>query len=152
MLDIIYINDKTKRLLHFAITGKSFLELFNEFKNTQKVIEATRYHFESMVSQFGIELDFPAQFIEVMDDEEMDILMIELEYNYKRLFKEQFFVVIPFELIRQFSDNETLNTYCTLGVNREAVLIRSEGAANIHIAAATHLEFKERFELLGKVA
>ena len=152
MLDMLYINDKTKTLLHFSIAGKSFSALYKELGHTQKTVDAVSYHFESMVSQFGKEVEFPACFVEELSEEEMDVLMLYIEYNDTRLFKEHFFALIPYEYVRLFSDNETLNTYCTFGVNREAILIKSENAISTHLAAATHGEFMERFELLGRVA
>ena len=148
MLDMLYINDKTKRLVHFTLEGKSFNELYLEINNRDIVIQEIGKYFESIIERFGQTVDVPHKLLSILKDEELDDLLLKLHTDQKHLFTENFFAIIPPHMIRDFTDTETLRVYSSLGVNRHAVLIKSDDEKTTHLTATDFDEFKERFVLL----
>ena len=148
MFDMIYINDKTKSLVHFTLEGKSFIDLYIEINDQKTVIQEIGKHFEAIIMEFGRTVDIPEKLLGALKEQDLDDLLLKLHTCPEYLFTENFFAIIPPHMMRDFSDTETLRVYRSLGVNKYAVLIKSEGAKT-HLAAADFEEFRERFELLG---
>lgn len=150
MFDMLYINDKTKSLVHFTIESKSFNELYLEINDREIVVQEIGRQFESIISQFGLTLEVPAELLDGLKDEDLDDLLINLHSDPKHLFTENFFAVIPPNMMRDVTDTKTLRCYSSLGVNRYGVLIKSIDEKRVHLAAADFEEFRERFVLMEK--
>ena len=150
MLDMIYINDRTKNFIHFRLEGQSFNELCLQVNDRKKVTEEIGKYFESIIKQFGQTVDIPEVLLESLNEDELDKLLVKLHTDQKTLFMEHFFAIVPPQMMRNFTDTETLRIYSTLGINRYAVLIKCDNEDTTHLAAAEHEEFRERFILTGK--
>jgi len=150
MFDMIYINDKTKNLVHFTLEGKGFLEIQAQTLMDGNVIRDISRHFEKMIMEFGKSVAIPIKLLESLKEEDLDHLLINLHTCPKHIFTENFFAIIPPHLMRNYTDRQTLRLYSTFGVNQYAVLIKCEEVNTTHLAAAHHEEFAERFELLDE--
>ena len=148
MLDMIYINDKTKSLVHFTLEGKSFVDLYIEINDRKAVIKKIDEYFESIIMEFGQTLDIPEKLLGALKKEDLDDLLLKLHTDPEYLFTENFFAIIPPHMMRDFTDTETLMIYRSLGVNQYAILIKSEDEKTTHLAAADFDEFRERFVLM----
>ena len=148
MLDMIYINDKTKSLVHFTLEGKSFVDLYIEVNDRKTVVKKIGEYFESIIMEFGQTLDIPQKLLGALKEKDLDDLLLKLHTAPEYLFTENFFAIIPHHMMRNFTDIETLRIYRSLGVNQYAVLIKSEDKKTTHLAAADFEEFRERFVLI----
>jgi len=149
-MEMLYINDQTKSLIHFTLEGKNFIDLYMEINNHKTVIKKIGEYFESIIMEFGQTVDIPEQLLGALKEEDLDDLLVKLHTDTQHLFTENFFAIIPPHMMRDFTDTETLRIYRSLGVNRYAVLIKSEDKKTTHLAAADFDEFKERFVLMEK--
>lgn len=90
MLNMLYINDKSKKLIHFSIEGRSLDELYDEYGDEQRVLEEACLNYETMINQFGKRVGIPMAIVHGHNEEELEYLLYKLHGDPIILFQENF--------------------------------------------------------------
>jgi len=149
MLDMLYVNSKTKSFIRFELEGGSFESYLHHYHDEQSAIEAMSTYYQDIILGFGKTTEIPAKLLEELSDAALDDMLVKLESDSKSLFVENFFLVIPDLLKHALLENESDKLYDTVGVNSSVFLMKSHTPKIVTIAIVDKEALAEHYTLIG---
>ena len=149
MIDLIYIDPSSNTMVSFQVEGVGFAECYKSVRDSEKVATLLYEQYAPLIKAFGLSIEIPSVFGEVLDDKAQDRLLRLLAFDVETLLEKYIYIAVPEHLTRLFTDNTTLHCYQTLGINTNAVLLTREDDEQSYLAAASYEEMKTEFKQLG---
>ena len=150
MLDMLYVNSKTKSFIRFELEGGSFESYLHQYHDEQSAIEAMSIYYQEIILGFGKSVEIPTKLLEELSDTSLDDMLVKLESDSKTLFVENFFLVIPDLLKHALLENESDKLYDTVGINNSVFLMKSHTPKMVTIAIVDKEAIAEHYTLIGE--
>ena len=149
MLDMLYVNSKTKSFIRFELEGDPFESYLHQYHDEQNALEAMSTYYQQIILGFGKSIEIPSKLLEELSDASLDDMLIKLESDSKTLFVENFFLVIPDALKHVLVENESDKLYDTVGINPSVFLMKSNTAKMVSIAIVDKEAIAEYYTIVG---